>query len=217
MKQVEVLLKQHGSLMPKSKKQSTQAQPETPEPPNNTLASVAEILGQTQDGNGAEAHEAALMNDEEDPSSEGLLAVPVIDPAHPGRMEEEIIDGEAVPLTDAEEPPILLNDEPSSLANGTSSNEEKDPAYRYPNAVVFDFSMVNNVDSSSMMRLEELRKILAQEGYSMHFAHVHSSVLNIMYRGEFLNELGNNGLFLSLGEALNFLTRSKNKRSITFV
>lgn len=93
--------------------------------------------------------------------------------------------------------------------------EEDDPVRKLPNAIVFDFSMVNAVDSSAMFRLEELRKILATEGYSMHFAHVHSAVLEVMYRGDFLEHLGANGLFISLRDSLDFLLSVKDKRMVT--
>jgi SulP family sulfate permease len=97
---------------------------------------------------------------------------------------------------------------------GEEGEEETDPTKKYPNAIVFDFSMVNSVDSSAMLRLEELRSILATEGYSMHFAHVHSAVLEVMFRGDFLNHLGNDGLFISLSEALKYLMMAKEKENV---
>ena len=145
---------------------------------------------------------------------------------------QEIIDGVVIPLSDASSSSMSIPNSPRSSSGSFSadfaviansgrskeaSSEQNDPVKKYPNAIVFDFSMVNAVDSSSMLRLEELRKILNAEGYSMHFAHVHSAVLEIMFRGEFLGQLGNDALFLTLTDALDYLLRAKNKRGLKFV
>lgn len=121
----------------------------------------------------------------------------------------------AVPLLDDQAQPAPLTLE-KRATHDSDSTEELDPIKKHPHGIIFDFAMVNAVDASSMMRLVELRKTLAQEGYSMHFAHVHNYVLSVMSKGKFLDEIGPNGIFLSLSEAISTLVREKGKDRYIF-
>lgn len=242
MKQVENLLKAHGSLLPEkhhkivprvSSPSSTQqsAVPSiihsdtdvaldnepgelTTEPTNAHIGFTRQDFDNDQEraspslnGNHNQHPLAQNLEEDDDDDMDGLVSG---DAAYNGNdLSAALDDSENAPLKSGN---LMTGKTPKPNA---SEEDLSDPAKKHPNAVIFDFSMVNAVDSSAMFRLEELRKILASEGYSMHFAHVHSAVLEVMYRGEFLNELGPNGLFISLREASEYLLSIKDKQMIT--
>lgn len=231
MKQVENLLKAHGSLLPEKHTKIVPRTPNTSTPQQSVNASThgsdmdvsldngpdADSIVEPAPGSGYRSQGFERNEEVDDLITNGNGVHPLAD----------IEDDDDTPLTidsaldAAESTPLKLNSASFGSKQRVSINrqltpeEANDPARKHPNAVVFDFSMVNAVDSSAMFRLEELRKILATEGYSMHFAHVHSAVLEVMYRGEFLNELGPNGLFISLREAADYLLSVKDKQMIT--
>lgn len=235
MKQVELLLKAHGSLLPEKHAKIIPRTPSTASPQQSLNASTHGSDLDVSFDNGPDADIAIEPALESGYRSQGFERNEEVDdfgtngdgPHHPlaapTEDDDDALDtnGLDVALDAAEDAPLrstttsFASRKRPSINRQVTPEEANDPARKHPNAVVFDFSMVNAVDSSAMFRLEELRKILATEGYSMHFAHVHSAVLEVMYRGDFLNELGPNGLFISLREAADYLLSVKDKQMVT--
>ncbi|XP_047328069.1 sulfate transporter 3.1-like [Impatiens glandulifera] len=84
--------------------------------------------------------------------------------------------------------------------------------------VVLDFSAVGNIDTSGISMLEEVKKTFERRGLKLVLANPGGEVMKKLNKAKFVEEMGNEWIFLTVGEAVracNFMLHSLKSKATT--